>query len=428
MPLWRRPQLLSLPRHQPARSLALAGIAAVFLVAATGCHRSGFPVYPSNYREFAYVTNGGSDTVSVIDLVNLRSDRVVQAGQQPTGVAASPTRNEVYIVNSGRGNSNGSLSILNTESNHILTTIPLHRQPYFVSVDAEGKRAYVANSGSNNISVIDLDRRREIAVAGAGEQPGLAVISPDSRSLVATNRGSGSISIYAVSDDATQPLRLRTVLEGCPGATDAVILPDSSKAFIACSSGHQVMAIQLATTASAATAPATITPDAATPARPAAKDLLLDLLDVGKTPVHLAMKPDGGEIFVSNFDGNSISEIDTSANEVGGTYMIGEHPVRGIVSADNSTLWVANFGADSVSAYSIDDGKVTDNVRTGSAPDALALSAAGNLLLAVDSRSGDVAVIRTQARSDYQSRSLFTLLPAGVQPNAIVVKAFLVKK
>ncbi len=420
MPLWRRPQLISLPRTAFAAPMALAGLAAAFLLAATGCHRSGFPVYPSNYREFAYVTNGGSDTVSVIDLVNLRSDRVVQVGQQPTGVAASPTRNEVYVVNSGRGNSNGSLSVLNTESNHLAATIPVRRQPYFVSISSDGKRAYVANSGSNNISVIDLDRRREIAVVGAGEQPGLAVISPDSHSLLVTNRTSGSVSIYAVSDDATSPLRLRTVLQGCTGATDAVILPDSSKAFVACSGGHQVMAIRLA----APTPPAAPASPATTPL----KGVLLDLLDVGRTPVQLAMKPDGGEIFVSNFDGNSISEIATNSNEVGGTYMIGEHPVRGIVSADNSTLWVANFGADSVSAYSIDDGKVTDNVRTGSAPDALALSAAGNILLAVDSRSGDVAVIRTQARSDYQSRSLFTLLPAGVHPNAIAVKAFLVKK
>ena len=42
------------------------------------------------------------------------------------------------------------------------------------------------------------------------------------------------------------PARVRAVFEGCPGAADAVILPDSSKAFVACSAGHQVMAIALA--------------------------------------------------------------------------------------------------------------------------------------------------------------------------------------
>ena len=40
-------------------------------------------------------------------------------------------------------------------------------------------------------------------------------------------------------------------------------------------------------------------------------DRLLTFLDVGETPVHLAMKPDGGEIFVSNYGSDSISEIAT---------------------------------------------------------------------------------------------------------------------
>jgi hypothetical protein len=47
----------------------------------------------------------------------------------------------------------------------------------------------------------------------------------------------------------------------------------------------------------------------------------------------------------------------------------------------------------------------------------LAFSASGHLLFAVDSRSSDIAVLRTA------SRSLFTLLPTGRNPCAIAVKA-----
>ena len=125
-------------------------------------------------------------------------------------------------------------------------------------------------------------------------------------------------------------------------------------------------------------------------------DHLLTLLDVGHTPVHLALKPDGGEIFVSNFGSDSISEIATWTNEVSGTYTIGSKPVHGIVSSDNSTLWVANFGADSISLYSIDDGKLRRQRPHRLAPDALAFSADEHLLLAADAHSGDVSVIRTQ--------------------------------
>jgi DNA-binding beta-propeller fold protein YncE len=144
--------------------------------------------------------------------------------------------------------------------------------------------------------------------------------------------------------------------------------------------------------------------------------------------VHLALKPDGGELFVSNFDSDSISEVATGTNDVGGAYLMGSHPVRGLVSADNSLLYESNFRSQEISVYSIDDSKRIASVHVGDGPDALAFSAAGNLLLAVDARSGDVAVIRTSNLATQASglvpRSVFTLLPTGRQPNAIAVKAF----
>ena len=388
-----------------AKSMATLTLA-VSILALPGCKTHDFPEYPANYREFAYVTNGGSNTVSVFDVVNVRLDREVQVGQDPTGVTANPKRNEVYVVNSGSGQNNGSVSVIDTEKNAIVATIPVHRQPYFLDVDAAGDVAYVANSGSNSVSVIDLKTRREIAVAGTGEGPGLARISPDSKSLVVTNRLGNSVSILDVSDHSLP--HIRKVIEGCPGATDAVILPDSSKAFVACSAGHQIMAITLAKAG-----------DANNPAR---SDALEALLDVGHSPVHLALKPDGGELFVSNFDSDSISEVYTSTNDVSGTYLMGSHPVRGLVSEDNTLLYESNFNSQELSIYSIGDGKrVGPSIHVGDGPDALAFSAKGHLLFAVDARSGDVAAIRTS------TRSLFTLLPTGRQPNAIAIKAFRVQ-
>jgi YVTN family beta-propeller protein len=381
------------------------GILLVF--SGLGCRRQHFPQYPADYREFAYVTNGGSNTVTVLDLVNLRQDRVLAVGAEPTGVAANPARNEVYVVNSG----SGSVSVIDAEKNRVVATIAVHRKPYFIDVDSAGRRAYVANSGSNNVSVIDLDKRREIGAIGVGEAPGLAKISPDGGSLVVTNRMSGSVSVID-----PEKFKVRAVFAGCPQATDAVILPDSSKAFVACSGGHQVMAVGLARPSS--------------PINREHSDRLLSFLDVGKTPVHLALKPDGGEIFVSNFDSDSISEIATGTNEVGGAYLVGAHPSSGVVSADNSMLWVSNFNADSIGVYSIDDGRLINTVHVGGGPDALAFSANGFLLLAVDARSGDVSAVRTQSYASngaLRAGSLFTMLPAGQRPNGIAVKAFRVK-
>jgi len=390
----------------PARALYCTTLLVLPLAA---CRPHDFPQYPADYREYVYVTNGGSNTVSVYDVVNVRLDREIQVGQDPVAVTASPTRNEVYVVNKGPASGTGSVSVIDAEKNRVAVNIRVGSEPVALALNPDGTRAYVANSASNSISVIDLKSRRELAVLGAGEQPVALRVSPDDKTLAIANRKGNSVSLI---DPATG--MLRAFFSGCPGAGDIAILPDSSKVFVACTEGHQIMAIALARTA----------------AHPAEPDRVEALLDVGRGPVELALKPDGGEIFVSNSLSDSVSEIYNTTNEVGDTYVIGEDPVSGLVSRDNALLYVANQRSQYVTVYSIEDGKRVGAVHVGDGPAAMAFSAAGHLLFVVDSRSGDVAVARTHftsspgAGAQLMQYPLFTLLPAGRDPNAIADKAF----
>jgi len=369
-----------------------------------GCRPHDFPQYAPNDREYAYVTNGGSGTVSVFDVINVRLDREIAVGQNPISVAVSPTRNEVYVLNSGAANGQGSVSVINAENNSIASTIAVHRQPVAIEIDPKGDLAYVANSGANTISVIDLKTRREIAAIGAGEEPVALSISPDGKTLAAANRKANSVSLI---DPATR--KVRAVFEGCPGAADAVILPDSSKVFVACSGGHQIMSIALAHGEAH---------PAQSQAIPAQPDRLEAILDVGQAPLQLALKPDGGELFAMNSLSNSSSEVVTGTNDVLGATILGDTPIRGLVSINNSLLYVANFRSQYVAVYSIDEGKRLNSIHVGDGPSAMAFSTSGHLLFVVDSHSNDVAVVRAS------TRSLFQLLPAGRDPNAIAVKTF----
>ncbi len=377
-----------------------AGLATLAALATfTGCRRHDFPDFPANYREFAYVTNGASDTVSILDIVHVRVDREIHVGQHPIAVAPSPARNEVYVLNQGTAQGSGTVSVLNAEQNAVVATIAVRRSPTSIEIDKDGDLAYVANTGSNSVSIVDLKNRSEVGVIGVGEAPYALRLSPDGKSLVVANRGAGSVSII---DPRSR--QLRKVISGCPGAADIAILPDSSKAFAACSAGHQVMAILLARSA-----------DSGALAR---EDALEAMLQVGQAPVHLALKPDGGELFVSNSLSDSISEVITGTDDVIGAYLMGPDPVRGLVSADNSLVYECNFRSQEVAVYAIDDGKRALSIHVGDGPAALAFSAEGHLLLAVDGRSGDVAIVRTS------TRSLVTLLPSGREPNAITIKSF----
>jgi YVTN family beta-propeller protein len=395
------------PSPRPTHALLLLPL----LIAA--CRRDSFPTYAANYHEFAYISNGSAGTVTVLDLVYLRQDRVLSVGKEPTGLAVNPVTDDVYVVNAA----SDSVSVIDAATNAVTRTIGVHRRPYAIAVAPDGHRAYVPNSASNTVSILDLDHHRELTTAATGVGPGSVAVAPDNRSVLVSNRLAGSVSVYSIADSPTHPLVFREAFPGCPGATDIAILPDSSKAFIACSNSAQVMVLWLAAEPTSWRGKQDPT---------LLHDHLLTLLDVGKTPTHLAMKPDGGEVFSTNFDSDSISEINTWTNEVLGTHIIGTHPSRAVISSESGlappgSLWVSNFGADSAGLYAIDDGRVQSSVRTGAHPDALAFSADQHLLLVTDSGSADLAVIRTQSKD---GPTLFTMLPAGPHPNDIVVKSF----
>lgn len=385
-----------IPR-QPRYILSLS----VVVLSLAACKHHDFPDYPANYREYIYTANSASATVTAIDVVNVRVDREIPVGPNPVALATAPTRNEVYVVSSGAPGNNGSLAIIDAQRNSVAATITLHRQPVSIDIDSAGNLAYIANQASNSVSIVDLKLRRQIAEFGTGVQPAALRLSPDGKTLAVSNRGANSVTLFDLPS-----ARLRAVFPGCPAPAAPVFMPDSSKLFIPCSAGHQVMVLALAV-------PADKSPD-----HSAHPDQLQTFMDVGRGPIHLALKPDSGELFVSNSLANSISEVVTSTNDVGGAYMIGDRPVQGLVSADNALLYVANLDSQYVAIYTVEDGKRTGAIHVGDGPAALAFSANNLLLFVADSRSGDVAVVRSA------TKSLFTLLPTGRNPTAILDKAF----
>jgi YVTN family beta-propeller protein len=116
----------------------------VFFVAATvlplllgGCRRKHFPKYPTDFREYAWVTNGGGNSVTVLDLVHMTTAATIPVGDDPVDVAVNPTRDEVYVVNRG----SGTVSVIDAAAHRVVATIGVHREPESITVDATGERA-----------------------------------------------------------------------------------------------------------------------------------------------------------------------------------------------------------------------------------------------------------------------------------------------
>src|SRR5258707_5117019 len=80
----------------------------------TGCRQEYFEPAKS-LREYAFITNQKSNSVTVLDLRTFQVLRAIPAGENPTQILASRIRNEIYIV---RGASK-SISVLNAETLHL---------------------------------------------------------------------------------------------------------------------------------------------------------------------------------------------------------------------------------------------------------------------------------------------------------------------
>jgi YVTN family beta-propeller protein len=79
----------------------------------------------------------------------------IPVGSGPTGVAANPESNTVYVGNFD----SDTVSVISGRTNTVTATIPVGAGPSGVAVDAKAKAVYVANNNSNTVSVLAACRK-----------------------------------------------------------------------------------------------------------------------------------------------------------------------------------------------------------------------------------------------------------------------------
>src|SRR5207245_11684505 len=85
--------------------------------------------------------------------------------------------------------------VIDAETNKVVSTIGVHRAPFFIDVSRDGKRAYVANSGSANLSVIDLEQRKVLKYIPTGNVSNLERLTPDGKHTIAALRDEDPIAV-----------------------------------------------------------------------------------------------------------------------------------------------------------------------------------------------------------------------------------------
>jgi YVTN family beta-propeller protein len=109
----------------------------------------------------AYISNGASATVSVIDTTtNMVVGTPIPVGNTAFGVAVTLDGSKVYVTNQD----DHTVSVIDTATNMVVgTPIPVGNGPRGVAITPDGSKVFVANSASTTASVIDTANNTVVA-------------------------------------------------------------------------------------------------------------------------------------------------------------------------------------------------------------------------------------------------------------------------
>ena len=290
--------------------------------------------YTDSLAHNAYITNTGSNNVSVINTATNTVTATIAVGSKPTGVAVGPDGGTVYVTNEF----SNTVSVIAAATNTVTATIPVGSKPFGVAVSPDGNTVYVANNGDNTVAVISAATNTVTATIPVGTGPVGVAVRPDGSTVYVTNTDTVSV-IAAASKTVTATI----AVGGTP--LGVAVSPDGNTVYVANESTGTVSVIAAATNAVTTTIP------------------------VGAEPEGVAVSPDGSTVYVTKpLVSNNVSVIAAATNTVIATIAVGSTPLGVAVTPDGSTVYVTNLGSNTVSVISAATNTVTATIAVGSEP------------------------------------------------------------
>ncbi len=177
-----------------------------------------------------YVTNYLSNNVSVIDLAGSKVMATIPVGKNPTGMAVSPDKEEVYVANMW----SGTVSVISTAQNAVTHTITIPTfnapaVPFGMAILPDGSKVYVTNLNDGTVRVIDTQTKSVVATITAAYDWAMRyiAISPDGEYAWAIGTGDGKISVIRTADN-----QVVAKIFGLPSARHLAFTPDGKRAYV----------------------------------------------------------------------------------------------------------------------------------------------------------------------------------------------------
>lgn len=250
----------------------------------------------------------------------------------------------LYVTNE----MDGTLSVIDTVAQKRTATLALGKRPRGVQLGPDGRRLYVALSGS--------------PPAGPGV---------DESTLPPPDKSADGIGIVALPS-----LKLLRVLRGVSDPEQLAVSHDGRELYVASEDTGQLLVL-----------------DAGSGATRAA-------IDVGGEPEGVAVDPQDGTVYVASERDAQVAVVDPHARRRVATIAVGKRPRAIVFNADGTRAYVSNEAGASISVIDAKRRREMRRIALGDAslrPMGLALDASGRKLYVATGRAARVLALDTQS-------------------------------
>ncbi len=211
-----------------------------------------YPVHMVNTLDgrTLFVTNYEATSISVIDTTTWKHVKDISVPAKPHGIVLSPDGRYVYAACSGAH----AIAVIDVQSETLVTTIqtPALSDPFGMAISADGHYVYASDNITDRLLVIDARSNTYLGAVRIGDRPALIARSPDGKRLYVANGASHNVSILDISSDPAHPTVIATVqVEGYPHGL--AVTPDGRYVVTANTLSHNLSLIDTTTNQNVAT-------------------------------------------------------------------------------------------------------------------------------------------------------------------------------
>ncbi len=328
------------------------------MIAIAGCAHDRSP--PPG---LVYVSDEDGGAVLAIDPAAAAVVARIPVGKRPRGMKLSRDGKRLYVALSGSprtgpgideanlplpDRSSDGVGVVDLAARKLVTTLPSGQDPEAFDLSPDGKTLYVSNEETAEMTVLDVSSGAIRGRVTVGKEPEGVAVRPDGKVVFVTSEQDGVVTAV---DTAT--LTVITSVPTGPRPRSVVFAKDGLTAFVTDEMGARVTVIDAATYA--VQGDIGVHEDSPMPS--------------GPRPMGAALSHDGNELYVSCGRGGSVAIVDVAARkQVRSIEGVGDRPWGIALSRDGTRLYTANGTSGDMGIVNLATGNVDRRVHTGGLP------------------------------------------------------------